>query len=251
MKEIKKDNLKVRIFEDRPSLGAAAAEDITQKIKNILETNEYANIVFASAPSQNEFLAELSGKPVEWNRINAFHMDEYVGLPSDAPQGFGTFLKERLFDKVTCREVHYINGNTDPEAECERYAALLQKYPTDIVCFGIGENTHLAFNDPHVADFNDPKIVKVVDLDHDCRVQQVNDGCFSTINEVPTHAITITIPALFKTRSAIAVVPGKLKANAIYHTLNNEISEQYPSTILRMHPDTTLYIDVNSAEKII
>lgn len=250
MKEITKDNLKVRIFEDRASLGAAAAEDIVQKIKNILDTNEYANIVFASAPSQNEFLAELSGKPVEWNRINAFHMDEYVGLPSDAPQGFGTFLKERLFDKVTCREVHYINGNTDPEAECDRYAALLQKYPTDIVCFGIGENTHLAFNDPHVADFNDPKIVKVVDLDHDCRVQQVNDGCFSTIDEVPTHAITITIPALFKTRSAIAVVPGKLKANAIYHTLNSEIGEQYPSTILRLHPDTTLYIDVNSAEKI-
>lgn len=250
MKEITKDKLKVRIFDDRPSLGAAAAEDITQKIKNILDTKEYANIVFASAPSQNEFLAELSGKPVEWSRINAFHMDEYVGLPSDAPQGFGTFLKERLFDKVTCREVHYINGNTDPEAECDRYAALLQKYPTDIVCFGIGENTHLAFNDPHVADFNDPKIVKVVDLDHDCRVQQVNDGCFSTIDEVPTHAITITIPALFKTRSAIAVVPGKLKANAIYHTLNSEIGEQYPSTILRMHPDTTLYIDVNSAEKI-
>jgi glucosamine-6-phosphate deaminase len=250
MKEIKKDNLKVRIFEDRPSLGAAAAEDITKKIKNILDSKEYANIVFASAPSQNEFLAELSKKPVEWNRINAFHMDEYVGLPSDAPQGFGTFLKERLFDKVTCREVHYINGNTDPEAECERYTALLQKYPTDIVCFGIGENTHLAFNNPHVADFNDPKIVKVVDLDHDCRVQQVNDGCFSSIAEVPTHAITITIPALFKTRSAIAVVPGNLKANAIYNTLNKEISEQFPSTILRKHPDTTLYIDVNSAEKI-
>ncbi|HEX7904502.1 MAG TPA: glucosamine-6-phosphate deaminase [Chitinophagaceae bacterium] len=250
MKEIIKDLLRVRIFEDRPSLGAAAAEDITQKIKKILGAKEYANIVFASAPSQNEFLAELSGKAVEWNRINAFHMDEYVGLPSNALQGFGTFLKERLFDKVTCREVHYINGNSDPEAECERYAALLKKYPTDIVCFGIGENTHLAFNDPHVADFNDDKIVKVVDLDHDCRVQQVNDGCFSTIDEVPTHAITITIPALFKTKSAIAVVPGKLKANAIYHTLNSGISEQYPSTILRMHPDTTLYIDVNSAEKI-
>lgn len=250
MKELTRDNLKVRIFEDRPSLGAAAAEDISQKIKTILATKEYANIVFASAPSQNEFLAELAGKPVEWNRINAFHMDEYVGLPSDAPQGFGTFLKERLFTKVSCREVHYINGNTDPAEECKRYSELLLKYPTDIVCFGIGENTHLAFNDPHVADFNDPEIVKVVDLDKDCRLQQVNDGCFATLEEVPTHAITITIPALFKTRSAIAVVPGKLKANAIYHTLNSPISEQYPSTILRMHPDTTLYIDVNSAERI-
>jgi glucosamine-6-phosphate deaminase len=250
IREFKKDSLKVRIFEDRPSLGAGAAEDIVEKISEILKTKEYANIIFASAPSQNEFLAELSQKPVEWNRINAFHMDEYVGLPADAPQGFGTFLKDRLFDRVTCREVHYINGNTDAEEECKRYAALLEKYPTDIVCFGIGENTHLAFNDPHVADFNDPKIVKVVELDHACRVQQVNDGCFSTIDEVPTTAITITIPALFKTRSAIAVVPGKLKADAIYHTLNSEISEQYPSTILRRHRDTTLYIDVNSAEKI-
>ncbi len=250
MQEIKRDNLIVRIFEDRPSLGAAAAEDISQKIKKLLETKEYANIIFASAPSQNEFLAELSEKPVEWNRINAFHMDEYVGIDEDAPQGFGNFLKERLFTKVTCREVHYINGNTDPEEECKRYAALLEKYPTDIVCFGIGENAHLAFNDPHVADFNDPKIVKVVDLDHDCRAQQVNDGCFTSLNEVPTHAITITIPALFKTKSSIAVVPGKFKANAIHHTLNSEISEQYPSTILRRHGYTTLYIDVNSAEKI-
>lgn len=251
MKQILKDKLKVRIFEDRQSLGSAAAEDIFQKVKVLLETKEFANIVFASAPSQNEFLAALSVMPIEWNRINAFHMDEYVGLPSDAPQGFGTFLKERLFDKVTCREVHYINGNTDPEEECKRYAALLLKYPTDIVCFGIGENTHLAFNNPHVANFKDPEIVKVVDLDNDCRLQQVNDGCFTSLEEVPTHAITITIPALFKTNSAIAVVPGKLKANAIYNTLNSIISEQYPSTILRIHPDTTLYIDINSAENIL
>src|SRR5688500_2163773 len=121
IREFKQDNIKVRIFEDRPSLGAAAAEDIVEKISAILKTKEYTNIIFASAPSQNEFLAEVAQKPVEWNRINAFHMDEYVGLPSDAPQGFGTFLKERLFDKVTCREVHYINGNTDPEEECKRY----------------------------------------------------------------------------------------------------------------------------------
>ena len=251
MQEITRENLKVKIFESRPLLGAAAAEDIHQKINELLETKEYANIIFASAPSQNEFLAVLSEKPVKWNRINAFHMDEYVGLDADAPQGFGNFLKERLFDKVNCREVHYLNGHAaDPEEECKRYSGLLEKYPTDIVCFGIGENTHLAFNDPHVADFNDPKIVKVVDLDQDCRVQQVNDGCFSSIDEVPTHALTITIPALFKTNYAIAVVPGKLKANAIYHTLNSEVSEQHPSTLLRRHKDAVLYIDVNSAEKI-
>ncbi|OZA56963.1 MAG: hypothetical protein B7X75_05970 [Sphingobacteriales bacterium 39-40-5] len=124
------------------------------------------------------------------------------------------------------------------------------KYPTDIVCLGIGENTHLAFNDPHVADFNDPLIVKVVDLDQDCRVQQVNDGCFSTIDEVPTHALTITMPALFKSTYAIAIVPGKFKANAIDHTINSEISEKYPSTILRRHDNAILFIDEDSASKL-
>jgi len=127
---------------------------------------------------------------------------------------------------------------------------LLIKYPTDIVILGIGENTHLAFNDPHVADFNDPLIVKVVDLDLDCRVQQVNDGCFATIDDVPTHALTITMPALFKSTFAYAIVPGAFKANAIAHTINSNISELYPSTILRRHDNATLLIDEDSALKI-
>jgi glucosamine-6-phosphate deaminase len=156
-----------------------------------------------------------------------------------------------LFDKVSCREVHYLNGLAENlEEECERYSALLQKYPTDIVCLGIGENTHLAFNDPHVADFNDQKIVKVVDLDEACRLQQVNDGCFNSISEVPTHALTITIPALFKVHYAYAIVPGPLKANAIYHTINSEINETYPSTILRKHDNALLFIDEDSAAKL-
>jgi glucosamine-6-phosphate deaminase len=251
IREITKDNLKVRIFRNRSDLGIAAADNMVEKIQEILGSREYVNIIFASAPSQNEFLAELVRKPVEWSRVNAFHMDEYVGIGLNAPQGFGNFLKERLFDKVSCHEVHYLNGiASDLNEECKRYAALLEKNATDIVCLGIGENTHLAFNDPHVADFNDPEIVKIVDLDQDCRLQQVNDGCFSHINEVPTHALTITMPALFKATNAFAVVPGELKANAIYHTLNSEISERYPSTILRKHPNAILFIDENSASKL-
>lgn len=252
MKELTKENLKVRIFETRSLMGIAAAEAVSEKIRKLLfDTKDYVNIIFAAAPSQNEFLAELKEKEVNWSRINAFHMDEYVGLDKDAPQGFGNFLKERLFDKVSFREVHYLNGNaTDLEKECKRYAELLNKYPTDIVCLGIGENTHLAFNDPHVADFNDPKLVKVVDLDEKCRWQQVNDGCFNNIDEVPTHALTITIPALFKAHFAYAVVPGELKANAIYHTLNSKMEENHPSTILRKHKNAILYIDENSAAKI-
>ena len=188
---------------------------------------------------------------VDWNKINAFHMDEYVGLDKDSPQGFGNFLKDRLFSKVSLRQTHYLNGNADDlEEECNRYAQLLEKYPTDIVCLGIGENTHLAFNDPHVALFNDPKIVKVVDLDEKCRTQHVNDGCFVALQEVPANALTITIPALFKSTYAYAVVPGELKANAIYHTLHDEVEEKYPSTILRRHPNAVLFIDENSAKKI-
>ena len=251
MREIKKDKLQVNIYNGRPELGAAAAETLTARIAELLRTKEYVNIIFASAPSQNEFLAELLKKDIEWGRINAFHMDEYIGLHPDAPQGFGNFLKDRLFSHVSCREVNYLNGNAaDPQDECKRYSDLLIKYPTDIVCLGIGENTHLAFNDPHVADFNDPLIVKVVDLDQACRVQQVNDGCFAAINEVPTHALTITMPALFKSTYAIAIVPGKFKADAIFHTINSEISEKYPSTILRRHDHATLFIDEDSASKL-
>lgn len=161
------------------------------------------------------------------------------------------FLKDHLFDHVSCREVHYMNGNApDIQQECKRYADLLVKYPADIVVLGIGENTHLAFNDPHAADFNDPLIVKVVDLDEDCRTQQVNDGCFTSIEEVPAHALTITMPALFKSTYAYAIVQGSFKANAIYHTINSDISELYPSTILRKHDDATLFIDENSASKL-
>jgi glucosamine-6-phosphate deaminase len=251
MREINKDKLIAKIYSGRPELGAAAAEILTAKISELLKTKEYINIIFASAPSQNEFLAELLNKNIEWNRINAFHMDEYIGLHPDASQGFGNFLKDRLFSKVNCREVNYLNGNaSDPQDECKRYSDLLINYPTDIVCLGIGENTHLAFNDPHVADFNDSLIVKVVDLDQDCRSQQVNDGCFATIDDVPTHALTITMPALFKSTFAYAIVPGKFKANAIYHTLNSDISELYPSTILRRHDHAVLFIDEDSASKL-
>ena len=251
MREITKDKLVAKIYSGRPELGAAAAAELTARIAELLKTKEYVNIIFASAPSQNEFLAELLKKDIEWNRINAFHMDEYIGLDPDAPQGFGNFLKDRLFSLVNCRTVNYLNGNeADPQDECKRYSDLLIQYPTDIVCLGIGENTHLAFNDPHVADFNDPLIVKVVDLDRACRDQQVNDGCFAKIDEVPTHALTITMPALFKSTYAIAIVPGKFKADAIYHTINSDISEKYPSTILRRHDNAILFIDEDSASKL-
>ena len=162
--------------------------------------------------------------------------------------------KNKLFGKVNFRGVYYIKGNTkDSEQECKRYTELMEHYPTDIVILGIGENTHLAFNDPHVANFNDPKVVKVASLDEKNRHQQVDpedDICFNTIEEVPTHAITLTIPTLFKSKYAYAIVPGKNKADAIYCTLNKQIQEKYPSTILRKHPHAILYIDKDSGAKL-
>lgn len=161
VKELTANKLKVKIYETRSEMGVGAAYEVSGKIKEILSKQDSVNIIFAAAPSQNEFLSSLSqDKEIEWNRINAFHMDEYVGLDDNAPQRFGQFLKEKIFGKVPFKNVYYINGNADDtSAECRRYAGLLKQFPADIVCMGIGENTHIAFNDPHVADFKDRKSV--------------------------------------------------------------------------------------------
>jgi glucosamine-6-phosphate deaminase len=250
--EIGKDQLVIQIYETRKEMGEAAAAAVSEKINELLQQQTEVNIIFAAAPSQNESLAALLNYPIEWNRINAFHMDEYVNLDAAAPQGFGNFLRNAIFDRVTFKSVNFLNGNAENlQEECERYSALLVKYPTDVVCLGIGENAHIAFNDPHVADFNDPNLVKVVDLDEECRTQQVNDGCFAQLDEVPTHALTLTVPALIKAKFAYCVVPGPKKAKAVYHTLNDEISTHIPSTILREHPNAILFVDKDSASFIL
>lgn len=247
------DTLMVRVYENRAKLGADAAKIAAAALRNLLSQKNSVNIIFAAAPSQNEFLAALAvEKDIEWRRIRAFHMDEYIGLAVDAPQRFGNFLKRQFFERVPLQAVHYLAGEAlDPEAECRRYAELLVQYPPDLVFMGIGENTHIAFNDPHVAHFNDAQMVKVVDLDQACRQQQVNDGCFATLEDVPRHAFTLTVPALMKAEQAFCMVPGKTKAQAIYHTLTDAISERYPSTILRTHPNATLFIDRDSAALLV
>ncbi len=242
------DRLDVRIYEDRRQLGRSAAAFVGALIDKLLVSKDELNIIFGAAPSQNEFLEELLELNIDWNRINAFHMDEYIGLEANAPQEFGNFLRERLFDRVKFKNVFLLDGNAESiSEECGRYAKLLRQHPTDIVCLGIGENGHLAFNDPPVADFNDPEWVKEVDLDLSCRVQQVNDGCFNSLEEVPTHAITLTIPALMHATYAPGIVPGTLKANAVYNTLNKDVEHQYPSTVLRTHPNAVLFLDRDSS----
>jgi len=241
--------LDVQIFENREELGKKAADTVAKTINNLFDNQPFVNMVFAAAPSQNEFLSALRHrKDINWARVNAFHMDEYLGLAAEAPQGFGNFLKERLFSAVGFHTINYINSTaSDVELECLRYTELLTTFPPDIVCMGIGENAHIAFNDPGVADFQDPVSIKKVALDYQCRQQQVNDGCFLTLEEVPNYALTLTIPALMQARHIYCIVPGKLKAQAVYNTLHQEISEDYPSSIIRTHPETILFLDRQSA----
>jgi glucosamine-6-phosphate deaminase len=245
------DQLQVKLFKNRKELGLDAARAVADKIKEISLKQGFVNIIFASAPSQNEFLVALVQEAgIDWSKVRAFHMDEYMGLPADAPQSFGQYLKQRLFDKLPINEVFYIDGNSaDLQKESRRYSALLDQYPTDIVCLGIGENCHIAFNDPHVADFNDPDLVKKVQLDLTSRLQQVHDACFESLEQVPEYALTLTIPALVRAPHLFCMVPARHKAQAIYHTLVDPISEKYPATILRSHPGTTLFIDEDSAGK--
>ncbi len=246
------DKLKVKIFENRSLMGADAAREIAEKIKELVAEKGEISMIFAAAPSQNDVLASLvADKSIPWQEVNAFHMDEYIGLSKDAPQGFGNFLRAHIFDLVPFHSVNFIDVSaTDPEAEAERYSALLRKNPIDIVVMGIGENGHIAFNDPPVADFNDPKLVKPVKLDEVCRNQQVNDGCFATIRDVPTHALTLTVPMLVSAPYLFCIVPAATKANAVYTTLNGEISERCPATILRRQSNATLYLDEKSSEKL-
>lgn len=248
----KKDNLQVYEFATHREMGEAAAIDIANAIRSSLAEKEEVNIVFAAAPSQNEVLAALCQQPgIEWERVNAFHMDEYVHLAPDSPAGFGNFLKEHIFGKLPFHAVYYINGNAkDLKTECKRYADLLRQHPIDIVCLGIGENGHIAFNDPHVADFHDPETLKVVDLDEVCRKQQVHDGCFATLEEVPKNALTLTIPTLTSGKKLFCIVPAATKAWAVYHTLNDEVSEHIPATCLRQHQQAVLYGDKDSMQLV-
>lgn len=244
----KADKLSVNIYDTRRSMGAAAASDIASCIKDLLSQKDSIRMIFAAAPSQNEMLEALvADKEIEWNRVHALHMDEYVNLPSDAPQGFGNFLRRAIFDRVPFASVNLIGTDADSEATCRRYDALLAANTVDIVCMGIGENGHIAFNDPHVADFNDPYRIKEVDLDQKCRQQQVNDGCFKTIDQVPTHALTLTIPTLYNVQNIFCVVPAATKAEAVKNTVSGPVSEKCPASILRTHDNAVLYTDSDSA----
>lgn len=250
MKTLKKDKLVVEIYENRTLMGEAAARDIKAKIAELLSQKQEINMIFAAAPSQNDVLKSLvEDNEIEWSRVNAYHMDEYIGLDKDAPQGFGNFLKDHIFGLVPFKSVNYIDiTTTNPEQEAQRYGKLLDENLTDIVIMGIGENGHIAFNDPPVADFKDKRTVKPVKLDEVCRQQQVNDGCFESIDKVPTHAMTLTVPTLVRAPYLFCIVPASTKAKAVYETLNGSIDEHCPASVLRTHDNAKLYLDDQSSK---
>ena len=249
---MKVDKLQVNVYDTRAAMGAAAARDIKNKFCELLATKPQINVIFAAAPSQNEVLASLvADQAIDWSRINAYHMDEYIGLAADAPQGFGNFLCAHLFDQVPFASVNLIDITAkDADREAARYGALLDQNLADVVVMGIGENGHIAFNDPPVADFHDTQTVKAVKLDEICRNQQVNDGCFAAIDQVPTHALTVTVPALTRAPYLFCIVPAPSKAWAVKETLTGSIDEHCPASVLRTHDNAILYLDRDSAAQL-
>jgi len=241
----------VHVAASREELGLTAAREIAEELRVRLGRQRRVRMVFAAAPSQSEMLAALVRQSgIDWPRVEAFHMDEYLDLVEKAPQRFGLWLKRAIFDRIDFAAVHLIEPGADPDQAARNYARLLAEAPIDIVCLGVGMNGHLAFNDPP-ADLNDPQDVKVVELDALSRRQQVEDGCFQRVEDVPTRALTLTIPRLLRANRLFCCVPGPLKAEAVRHTLGDSIGSDWPSTALRLHPSCVLYLDRDSAAETI
>lgn len=235
------------VAASRAAMGKRAAEDIAEEMRRRLQLQHCIRMIFAAAPSQSEMLSALQLMPgIDWSRVTAFHMDEYLGLAANAPQRFGLWLRRAIFDHLPFGAVHLLEPGSNPEAAAATYANTLAEASIDIVCCGIGANGHLAFNDPP-ADLNDPADVKVVELDCACRQQQVDDRCFERLEEVPTHALTLTVPRLLDADRIFCCVPGSLKKIAVRRTLMDPISGAVPATALRMHPNWSLYLDEDSA----
>jgi glucosamine-6-phosphate deaminase len=238
--------MKICLAESRSELGKLAARDIGVALRSGLHQKPSLRMILAAAPSQSEMLTALASEPgIDWHRVTAFHMDEYLDLPEDAPQRFGSWLKREFFDRVPLAKVNLIKPGTDAGAACNAYASLLAEAPIDIVLLGVGTNGHLAFNDPP-ADLNDPLPVKVVELDQMCREQQVLDGCFARLDDVPRRAITLTVPTLLRGHELFCCVPSRHKSAAVKAMMESPISGACPATALRTHQHCTVYLDHES-----
>jgi glucosamine-6-phosphate deaminase len=244
LKTLIKGRLKAEVYESEPETGQAAARFTASRLWKAISGKGSANLILATGTSQFSFLEALKQIEIDWKKITVFHLDEYIGIDANHPASFRKYLTERILDTVQPGKVYLIRADApDLRKEMASYETLLRSHPVDIACIGIGENGHIAFNDPPVADFNDPLWVKEVELDQACREQQLGEGWFPSIDAVPRTAVTLTVPAIMSSLAISCMVPGSRKAPAVDGTLNGPVSEACPASILRNHPDATLFLD--------
>lgn len=241
--------MEIVISKTKTELGEAAARHGATLIRKTLALKGSANITVATGASQLEMLKALGRENIDWLRVTCFHLDEYLGVPATHPASFRKYLKERLADKVHPKAFHYIDGEADPADECARLGMLIANHPVDVAFVGIGENAHLAFNDPP-ADFETEEAYLKVALDDACRSQQVNEGWFESIEEVPRHAISMSIKQIMKSRSIVCTVPDRRKAKAVAAVVNGPVTSKVPASIMQQHPDTALFLDTESSSLI-
>jgi len=251
MRTFHRDRLEVRIFDDRELAAQVGAELAAEIVREEIGRTGRAAVVLASAVSQDAFLKALRGKEIDWARVTAFHMDEYLGMGARHPASFRRFLRERLMAHVPVAAFHELDGEAaNPEAECARYAGLLMEAEPCLVTMGIGENGHLAFIDPAECDFEDPRDVRAVRLDKVCRMQQVHDGAFTRLEDVPRGALSLTVPFFLRVPRALVFVNGKKKSPAVRAALEGPVTEACPASALRRHPSAVLFLDPAAAGKL-
>ena len=243
------DALTVTVHRDAAALARAAADEAAGVMRAAAAQRGVVHAMFATGNSQLEFVRALVEETddVPWDKTVVFHMDEYVGVGPDHAAGFQRWIRERIVERARPNAAYYVEGLGDPEAACTRYAQLLREHPLDLCCLGVGENGHLAFNDPPVAQFDDPLDVKVVELDAACRLQQVHEGHFPDVDAVPTHAITVTIPALLRAGQVLAIVPEGRKAEPVRAAITGAVATSCPASALRHAPHAVLHLDPDSA----
>lgn len=246
-----KDNLNVEIFHSAAEMGAAAAKYVAEILQKALDEKGRANLILGTGASQYPLHDELLMKDIDWKKINLFHLDEYVGIDRNHPASFRRFLRERIAEKKFPGSVYYLNGDaSDLLKEMKRYEVLLKSNPVDIACIGIGENGHIAFNDPGIANFNDPEYLKAVKMDDACRKQQVGEGWFPLLSDVPEMALTLTVPAIMDCKYLCCTVPDERKSDAVFDTLEGKIDTSCPASVLRRHKNAVLFLDRFSAKKL-
>lgn len=265
-KKLVVDRLTVNIYETKEDMGLAAAQRAAEIAAAVAESKAALNVLFSTGASQFPLVAglqrlaamdsavqeqDVQGRDMPWKQIQGFHLDEYLGMDDQHPASFRLWLRERIEEPFGPALFHYIAGDAaDAEAECQRYSRLLEENSMELGFIGVGENGHIAFNDPPVANFADPQLVKVVELDEACRRQQLGEGWFPTLEDVPTHALTLTVPAIMACRTIISVIPDARKAAAVKRALQGPITEECPASILREHPSAEWFLDADSAGQL-